>query len=122
MKNEIKALLPYVGCKAKYEWNNELGVELNGTLTLSIIKSLHDENGVILWVKLLLRPIESLTDEEAVKMGFLNSADFLESSRITIDQVGCFLHYQYLQSIGIDLPSFYLEGKTLKEAGLALYI
>lgn len=31
------------------------------------------------------------------------------------------LAYQYLQSIGIDLPQFLLGGKTLKEAGLALY-
>lgn len=29
--------------------------------------------------------------------------------------------YQYLQSKGYDLPSWYLGGKTLKEAGLAIY-
>ena len=98
-----------------------------------------------------IRPLSAITDEEAIEVakifGFENPFIYkrIYDSRIYIsngknklsiwndgeilfdEQPGGYgtplylLAYQYLQSIGIDLPQFLLGGKTLKEAGLALY-
>jgi hypothetical protein len=108
-------------------------------------------------VKLILRPLSAITDEDAIEV----SQMIMEEERgsiiqriggevrvyqksgnervyITKEWRGCFWEngemydeqrssilttecYQYLQSKGYDLPMWLLGGKTLKEAGLAVY-
>lgn len=100
--------------------------------------------------KLILKPLSAISDEDAIEvakiLGF--SSPFIshqDSGRITIgsdngglsiwhdgeilsdDSIGgncapvLLFAYQYLQSKGYDLPQHALGGKTLHEAGLAIY-
>lgn len=79
------------------------------------------------WIE--LRPITALTDEEknelASIMGTLRVDYFSESLHegltFSLNIHKTIQAYQYLQSIGIDLPQYLLNGQTLKEAGLAVY-
>ncbi len=89
-------------------------------------------------VKLILRTIDQLTDEECIeagKMFFPEDSEysyyqFLIDGRLYVKQfselnslmnsTNCVRLYQYLLSIGIDLPNYYLDGKTLIESGLAI--
>lgn len=95
-------------------------------------------------IKLKLKPLSAITDEDAVSLIKLFSPDatdiYLSKGVIywTYDFLGepfedttdlskigelCFppCVYQFLQSRGYDLPHFHLNGQTLKEAGLAVY-
>jgi hypothetical protein len=98
-------------------------------------------------IKIILKPLSSITDEDARVMAVLNGAVFgpgdisFESEgffgvRIRNDKDGIgnpvkdrFIMwdqltlpvFQFLQSEGYDLPQYLLGGKTLHEAGLAIY-
>ena len=66
MKTELKDVLHlYLGCECLYEWNKEPKVELKGKVTASIIDSFYSDNGVIQWVKPILRPLSDMTKLEA---------------------------------------------------------
>lgn len=106
--------------------------------------------------KLILKPLSSITDEDAIEVGkILFGKEYSEGTvyrhkdyevwvkvlkpNTTINQnvyIGfkgglsngngwglqnMLQAYQYLQSKGYDMPQFLLEGKTLQEAGLAIY-
>lgn len=99
---------------------------------------------------LVLKPLSSITDEDAIEatkhfgrapfifervndsieVGFFdrgvisigfNGKISDAGSEITRQGIDYFISYQYLQSKGYDLPQYLLGGKTLKEAGLAIY-
>ena len=81
---------------------------------------------------LLKRPLSSITDEDAievVKIASLNlersNTNFPAFKKFVLGycQSNGFNHnvFQFLQSKGYDLPHYLLGGKTLKEAGLAIY-
>ena len=87
-------------------------------------------------VKLILRPISDMTIKEKRKaaelMNFKHEPvinitsflrDFLNGKPIPFNIHPRYVLelIQYLQFIGIDLPSIFLDGKTLREAGLAIY-
>lgn len=63
---------------------------------------------------LSFKKIESITGE--LLKDAVGKDDFI--SKMTISS---FLSYQYCVSRGIDLPQYFLDGKTLQEAGLAIY-
>lgn len=131
ISNEVKAVSAYLGCQV-----NENKSTFFDTLTGvdSIHKSLSCSNSdfKIDGAKLVLRTIDQLTDEECVELSTIIS--FTKITDITIkENIMMYLEdrarksfsdsiiiYQYLLSIGIDLPSIYLDGKTLIEAGLAI--
>ena len=96
--------------------------------------------------KLILKPLLSVTDNEALKIAKLYGVDTLpdtdeplpvgviinkgrsivfcikgsmDTSFYSIQKI--ILIYQYLQLEGYDTPQYLLGGKTLKEAGLAIY-
>ncbi len=85
--------------------------------------------------KLILKPLSAITDEDAIEVArilgyhptqekgtigrrFANSFSEVWHSQKPFDLLCAF---QYLQSKGYDLPSYLLGGKTLHEAGLAIY-
>lgn len=83
-----------------------------------------------------LRPFSAITDDEAAHItalaGYFTLNNISEGRRILtelfINDVHCGLQmstnfqiFQYLISIGVDLPHYLLDGKTLQEAGLAIY-
>ncbi len=89
---------------------------------------------------LLLKPLSSITDEDKIELGqcfnvttdefdntiykalsdiFINQ--FLEKGNLTYTVYTILHAFQLLQSKGYDLPQYLLDGKTLKEAGLAIY-
>ncbi len=101
--------------------------------------------------KLVLKPLSAITDQDAIEMAklfggvdgkiILNRPEELNNKDIHFtvqvytnepeftsystpkywkDSYGMDA-YQWLQSKGYDLPSFYLGGKTLRESGLAIY-
>ena len=84
-------------------------------------------------VKLILRTVDQLTDEEKIEISNvfnptvseqykINNAELILKAfeRFANDSQETVLLYQYLLSIGIDLPSIHLGGKTLIESGLAI--
>lgn len=129
--DEIKytVLAQYYGQEAKL-------TRTNGTVYIGKhpeLRSCHNNSSTKSY-KLILKPLYSITDEEATRIGEilgitepLGYSDVercrLMEGRKLIKRHG-FLHnisvYQYLQSRGYDLPHFLLGGKTLKEAGIAL--
>lgn len=93
---------------------------------------------------LILRPLSEITDEDAIEVAKIIDSDakdiyasegtvhwtyemFDEEFENCIDFysfppiVAPIALFQYLQSRGYDLPHYLLGGKTLKEAGLAIY-
>ena len=95
--------------------------------------------------KLIIKPLLAITDEDAIQVCKLQQ-EFKEQTGIKVGfhidekNSGCldciiewdgYKHdyfqpvysqtYQYLQSKGYDLPQYFLEGRTLHEAGLAIY-
>lgn len=107
---------------------------------LSMMYEGHLENKGNLY-SLFLRPLSAITDEDAKRVVELTYYDTVVKSMsvragiifVTIIQNGYKLNQniqgsnlsfsaaQYLQSKGYDLPHYLLGGKTLKEAGLAVY-
>lgn len=88
--------------------------------------------------KLILKPLSKLTDQSAIQVckiaGDLgeNDADIIFMGRMLIEtyisNIRCSVTglqwlsiFQYLQQQGYDLPNYLLDGKTLHEAGLAIY-
>lgn len=91
--------------------------------------------------KLILKPLSSITDEDATELacihkwkelweedGFMDEEAINRSliekgnDMVTTELFKLpFKGYQFLQSKGYDLPQYLLGGKTLKEAGLAIY-
>lgn len=99
---------------------------------VAIIK--HLEKEAIGQPKLILKPLSAITDEDKAWI-----ANLFEWKEVVNISVGAFLvelvkseynlyradktiiAVQYIQSKGYDLPNYLLNGKTLHEAGLAIY-
>ena len=90
--------------------------------------------------KLILKPLSAITDQDAIEVATYNGYDFedFDNDRLviigkkiakslggvnteTLDPQDLIFTYESLRYKGYDLPNFYLKGKTLKEAGLAIY-
>lgn len=106
-------------------------VYLDGILCAGFDRQYHVDCHV-----LKLRPLSAITDEDAIevskicgykhdqnKWGRFVAQNFVQQREdaLTHTLVVSASIYQYLQSKGYDLPSWYLGGKTLHEAGLAIY-
>lgn len=83
---------------------------------------------------LILKPLSSITDEDAIEVAkyWYSPVTYIVSNRdLAIKKTKEYLENpevmlplgagQFLQSLGYDLPQYLLGGKTLKEAGLAIY-
>lgn len=114
---------------APYLFNAKMDTSINGTLlTPKVLGRVADDecDG-----KLLLRPVSELTDEEQIQLGdilgvftpeyFISALKGSVANSYKIGIKRAFKAQQYLQSIGVDLPSFHLGGKTLFEAGIATH-
>ena len=91
--------------------------------------------------KLILKPLSAITDEEIIDLNRLLTLNYSKhltetsDAKIFIEHIldeGSLdvVHYhmyriiqaiQFLQSCGYDLPNYLLNGKTLHQAGLAIY-
>lgn len=152
--NEIKAkvMMQYWGHDLSIP--GYLGYELDGISELSV-KAFGRNNGMyelfkLDSCKLILKPLSSITDEDAIEavkhfgddpfvfertrnsieICFFNRGAISIAYDGVISDVGngptkngfiYFLAYQFLQAKGYDLPQYLLGGATLKEAGLAIY-
>jgi hypothetical protein len=111
-----KVMSNYTGQKLVFE-NQELNYYL-----LDQIK-----NGLLNGEKLLLRTVDDLNIAEDIELcGIIHTIDtehFLNAIRekraYHTSILKSFKAYQYLLSIGIDLPHYLLNGQTLIECGLA---
>ena len=129
--NEIKAMVfaQYLGKYMIFEKSGRLntlyGVNLsNDTVILFDGEKQYDKS---IWdFKLRLRPLDEITDEDAlsayaVYYGY-RSGEHTAYARAVITTLAVRYNvYQFLQSKGYDLPNYLLDGKTLCEAGLAIY-
>ncbi len=93
--------------------------------------------------KIILKPLSSISDEDAIDGYYMSRAGICLADRETIAKwnpeagiktlvpngkrvIEKYLMedvkvYQFLQSKGYDLPNYLLDGKTLKESGLSIY-
>jgi hypothetical protein len=81
--------------------------------------------------KLILKPLSAITDEDVIELYKIMVGDdfderyietFKKGEGVKIDNImKNVIAYQWLQSKGYDLPQYLLGGKTLQEAGLAVY-
>lgn len=85
--------------------------------------NLHGASDVVLGAKLILKPLSKITDEDAQDLGYEDAEIFIATSPWLKKYHGdkSFWDAQILQSKGYDLPNYLLNGKTLQEAGLAIY-
>lgn len=144
---KVKVFAQYIGQKFRvterehFIQNGTLNrVGMNGLLGImrndSFFYSSHVDN-----CKLILKPLNLISDEDAVEVAKIwhkgernDVINLSESNRIryinnmkeqlkfSVEKDSWSLNvYQYLQSKGYDLPNYLLEGKTLQEAGLAIY-
>ena len=136
--NEIKTkiLAKYSGQKAKLtriDSKDDIYIgehpELRNRHNNSSIKS----------YKLILKPLSSLTDADAKWIGSIlthrdSKKNDVEEGRLFVDNIlnndrlsfnyltpNIIWAIQYLEEYGYDLPQYFLEGRTLHEAGLAIY-
>jgi hypothetical protein len=117
------------------------GGKSNKLSTIACIEhNIKTQNNGLQWLnlsafKLILKPLSEITDKEVLEVAKLNgyrvdgsyknytleiTKDALLGKRpdVKIINVEC---WQYLISRGYDLPQYLLGGKTLKQAGLAIY-
>ncbi len=152
ISNEIKAkvLAGYLGCKVQDEFNDKVGILeaifLNNNVIVkhNVRHNLHFDE-----IKLLLKPLQDISDEDTKIV--CEIAGYDENEGLNIDFIGglwrrwidlnemkivdnCYSYdhvmdfplpntikiCQFLQSKGYDLPQYLLGGKTLIEAGLAV--
>ena len=131
--NEIKTkiLAKYLGQPFKMILNG--GEFKVSPATLGNIQLLNPED------KLILKPLSSLTDGDAKWIGSIlthrdSKKNDVEEGRLFVDNIlnndrlsfnyltpNIISAIQYLEEYGYDLPQYFLEGRTLHEAGLAIY-
>ncbi len=131
IKKEMLAIVPYLGqqvqisvCKftlvTKYPENVQ-----DDMITLDAFFNPMNK------CKLLLRSLRSISEEDAVELGKIAYEDPKMMKWVEIGKgiITDYLDrgfelsvksYQFLQSRGYDLPTIYLDGQTLIEAGLAI--
>lgn len=131
--NEIKAKV-----FAQY-WGKSFQNGMGGKSALSF-QDLQDISSGNIEAKLILKPLSTITDEDALDVSTIAGGAshlskesqihqakelltdvFLFTKQTNIVGVSWFGISQFLQSEGYDLPNYLLGGKTLQEAGLAIY-
>jgi hypothetical protein len=95
-------------------------------MTASMLNIL--DGGGVDELKLILKPISQISDEDANKIANISGFDYrIECKQFELaGALMCDLYtfsevHSYLESKGYDLPQFLLEGKTLQESGLCVY-
>ncbi len=155
ISNEIiaKVLSPYRGHKVKDYYNEEImtltGISDDGVTITS--RNMFKHNRDFKEIKLILKPLQSMSDEDAIEMAkifggisgeiILNRPTDLKNKDIhftvqvytnkpkfTTYSTPKYLtdsfgykEYQWLQSKGYDTPHPLLNDKTLEESGLAIH-
>ncbi|MES2285815.1 MAG: hypothetical protein V4547_09025 [Bacteroidota bacterium] len=132
--NEIKAKIfaQYLG--QKIQWRDTSETEVT-TLTISELD--RSEKITFLCIKLLLKPLFAISDEDALAISVIMQFTELEEETTKIEYIKQVIPnlypcsscsklivlnvFQFLQSKGYDLPQYLLGGKTLFESGLAIY-
>ena len=135
LTNEIKQKLIYQYFGQKYLYKNEFGT-YSGTigeyhtnehignnffvLRLKSLSEITDEDAIEV-AKILTSEPEHLSKESLIDIGENLVGSF--NTQYTGDYFPCDIieAYQFLISKGYDLPQYLLNGKTLKEVGLAIY-
>lgn len=136
--NEIKAKV-----FAQY-WGNKIKIihstdesrtwsSVGDTTTLHAEALQGIEDGIIK-AQILIKPLSEITDQDAIEVSKLfllnvDEAGMIEAGKDAANEFlsgGWSAHlvitfYQLLQSCGYDLPNYLLGGKTLHQAGLAIY-
>lgn len=79
-------------------------------------------------LKLILKPISQISDEDANKIADISGFDYkIKGKQFELSgALMCDLYtfsevHSYLESKGYDLPQFLLDKRTLQESGLAVY-
>lgn len=137
ISNETKAKVfaQYLGQKYKTDVPIVDPHTYIGELTPYVIYRAMDRVGWKWTFKLILKPLSAITDEDAIevaKMDGYSTRPRHELIKIGRDVVWHEVGFcygsrnawqigQYLQSKGYDLHNYHLDGKTLHEAGLAIY-
>jgi hypothetical protein len=145
--NDIKAKVFAQYSEENIEYTKEIGRKYYFTKIDFEKGYLSENNGCtfdISEVKLILKPLSAMLREDAIEVAKLQQEKFGEGLKISlhIDDknygcLDCLIEWdghrhdywqpvysptlQYLQSKGYDLPQYLLGGKTLHEAGLAIY-
>lgn len=122
--NEIKAKVfaPYLGVAwVQYHQPGMEGARA-GILTGHDLNRI--EHGQEPFAKICLKPLSAITDEDATKVARIGCThgewikDIIKKGRdwsLRGEMIDC------LRSLGYDTRNYYLDGKTLHEAGLAVY-
>lgn len=146
--NEIKAIAQYLGqriviCEPGTKPVSDYleGVDLRSNIVMATVIA-ERVSYPLSWIKLILRPLSAITDEDAIELGYiidpkvgpLEQGDLLKEISSVVDALSnseykdaegapirLLWAYQFLQARGYDLPLSLLGGQTLKEAGLAIY-
>lgn len=82
-------------------------------------------------IYLMLKPLSAITDEDAIEVAKITQENesyhnagvgkMVVKGKWKFNMEKYFFIHQFLQSKGYDLPNYLLGGKTLHEAGLAIY-
>ena len=134
--NEIKAKVfaQYLGCDLKTQTGKVqlVGIHVDNfkrVFDAVVLNGNVTHKSEIEGVKLILKPLSDITDEDAVEVAKMlwgnkmpNLIETIKHQLFTYSvsdvPARC---YQLLQSKGYDMPQYLLGGKTLHEAGLAIY-
>lgn len=140
-ETKIRLFAQYLGCKV--EWMDESAVpfQRKGQRRFNLPDGFGGVSRNIDHYALVLKPLSSITDEDAIELASIHKwkelwkeDGYMDEEAINRsliekgnDMVTTELFklpikgYQFLQSKGYDLPQYLLGGATLKEAGLAIY-
>lgn len=134
MEKEIKAAIVYQYYGKQYRYKNEFGTFAD------VVGGFHTGSHLLLdSFKLILKPLSAITDEDATEVakmftgtkGKLSEDGFFQciDANDFVTQYFSFTRHQLLPSVladflrsrGYDISHYLLDGKTLHEAGLAIY-
>lgn len=132
---KYKAAMQYYGCKILVCHNLEGKPVIEDFAGINIVFDLYAPDFDNKRDLLILKPISAISDEDAVEClkihemiqhsngMYVTEFSHISKIKIAIQAITVFRAdaYQFLQSKGYDLPNYILGGKTLKEAGLAIY-
>lgn len=137
--NEIKAKVfaQYFGERITIG-NKDTYESLVGIKGINSIYTGVNPMGVDKWYKisacqLILKPLSSITDEDAIEVAKIcyhwqkekhtsaHGKTLINGQSYLASHIDWIYTYQFLQSKGYDLPNYLLGGKTLHESRLAIY-
>lgn len=96
----------YIGQECEYKWIREPDKILHGKVTPKVIESIHYNDGILTYVKLILRPLSDATKQETKEI--LMSGDEIATD-IELDAARTL----YLLSKGFDLFGLIESGQAI---------